>query len=146
MNYQSIIIEESLENKEALKDVKVLTTEVEQVTKNHKTPWLKQWTMHTVEIPEYQVNTTAIDISKSIDTSHKDSWYADFKNDQFHCIIFKNKVFKVDRSNKQDYDQVVQYGLLLGIPKQPAQFFARYQGRGAIGRENSYDRLRRLLH
>ena len=50
MNYKGVIIEESLENKDILKDVKILETKVEEVVEEHKTPWIKQWTLHTVEI------------------------------------------------------------------------------------------------
>lgn len=128
MSYQGIIIEESLEDKDVLKDVKILTIKVEKVTKNYKTPWLKQWTLHTIEISERQADKIADKISKSIDTRHKGSWYADFKNDQFHYILFKNKVFKVDRSNKNGYDQVVQYGLSIGIPKHQLDFSPDIEG------------------
>lgn len=122
MPYKGIIIKESLENGDVLKDVKILTTKVEQVTQKHKTPWLKQWTLHTIEIPEQEVDRVTNKISKSIDAQHEGSWYADFKNDQFHYIIFKNKAFKVDRSNKHNYDQVVQHGLSIGIPKHQLDF------------------------
>lgn len=44
MNYQGVIIEESLENKDILKDVKISDTKVEKVVEEHKTPWIKQWT------------------------------------------------------------------------------------------------------
>jgi len=52
MNYKGVIIEESLENKDVLRDVVILSTKVEQVTEKHKTPYLKQWTLYTVELPE----------------------------------------------------------------------------------------------
>lgn len=54
MNYQGVIIEESLEDKGILKDVRILSTEVELVTEEHETPRLKQWTLHTIEVPEGQ--------------------------------------------------------------------------------------------
>jgi len=42
MNYKGVIIEESLENKDVLKDIKISSTKVEEVTDEHKTPWIKQ--------------------------------------------------------------------------------------------------------
>jgi len=42
MNYRGVIIEESLKKNDALKEVMILGTRVEPVTKEHKTPWLKQ--------------------------------------------------------------------------------------------------------
>lgn len=119
-NFIGVIIEESLENKEVLKTVKILKTKVEQVTEKHKTPWIKQWTLHTVEIPEEKADTVAKELSKSLDSKH--SWYADFKNNVFHYIIFCNKVFKVDRSKPEQYNNVTKYGLTLGIPDYQLDF------------------------
>ncbi|MEK7552226.1 MAG: hypothetical protein AAB534_02300 [Patescibacteria group bacterium] len=120
MNYSGVIIEESLEKKDVLNDVKILSTKVEEVTEDHKTPWINKWTLHTVEIPEKQMEKTAKKISKSLDSKH--FWYADFKNDSFHYIIFRDKFFKVDRSKKDSYDEVLKFGLSLGIPDYQLDF------------------------
>ncbi len=120
MDYQGIIIEESLENKDILKDVKIVKTKVEDVTFEHKSPWIKIWTMDTVEIPEGQVDQLADKVSKSLDSEH--SWYADFKNDLFHYIVFKDKVFKVDRSKPEEYEAVKGYGVSIGIPDYQLDF------------------------
>src|SRR3989338_10098153 len=119
-NFNGVIIEESLENKDVLQKVKIIETKVEEVTEEHKTPWIKQWTLHTVEIPENQANEIAEDLSKSLDSEH--SWYADFKNDKFHYIIFRNKVFFIDRSSKEQYDEAKKYGISLGIPEYQLDF------------------------
>ncbi len=120
MNYKGIIIEESLENKDVLQDVKIISTEIEEVAEEHKTPWIKQWTLHTVEIPENQVNKITEKISKALDSKH--SWYADFKNKTHHYIIFKDKVFCVNRKNKEQYNKVTHYGISLGIPEYQLDF------------------------
>ena len=116
MSYKGVIIEESLENKDVLKDVKVLNTEIEMVTEEHKTPWISQWTKRAVEIPENEVEKIAKKISHSLDRAHGGSWYADFKNDTHHYIIFRDKVFCVNRKSKEEYDEAERYGLSLGIP------------------------------
>jgi len=115
MNYKGVIIEESLENKDILKEVAILATKVEQVIEKHKTPWLKQWTLHTVEITEDRADEIAEKISKSLDSKHGGSWYADFKNDKFHYIIFRNKTFKVDLNNPK-YRDATEYCIKSGIP------------------------------
>lgn len=115
MNYKGVIIEESLENKDVLKEVAILSTKVEPVTEKHKTPWLKQWTLHAVEISENRADEIAEKISKSLDSEHGGSWYADFKNDKFHYVIFRNKIFKVDLSNPK-YREAMEHGISLGIP------------------------------
>ncbi len=115
MNYQGVIIEESLADRTVLDDLKIVRTNVEQVAEGHKTPWLKQWTLHTVEIPEDQIDTVVQKISHSFDNDHSD-WYADFKNDQYHYVVFTNNFFKVNPKNIEEYRPIVKYGLSLGIP------------------------------
>ena len=95
-NYRGVIIEESLVNKDVLKKVKIISTKVEKVTDEHQTPWLSQWTLDTIEISDNQADSLADKLSKALDPKH--GWYIDYRNDKYHYIIFKNKVFKLDRS------------------------------------------------
>lgn len=122
MNYIGTIIEESLSDKSVLMDVKVTKTEVERVEESHQTPWLKQWTLHTIEVPENTASAYAEKLSHCLEEEHNSSWYIDFKNDQFHFIIFSNKVFKVNRKINEEYDQVKAYGIKLGIPEHQLDF------------------------
>jgi hypothetical protein len=119
-DFRGVIIEESLERKDVLRKVKVIETKMESVTSEHKTPWVKQWTLHTVEIPGKQADDVAKELSASLDPVH--SWYADFKNDKLHYIIFRGRIFKVDRSKPEQYAEVVKYGLSLGIPNHQLEF------------------------
>ncbi len=120
MEYKGVIIEESLENKDVLGNVKILSTKIEPVTENHKTPWIKQWTLHTVEVSKSDAEEIAEKISKSLDSEH--NWYADFKNEETHFIIFRGRVFKVNRTKKEEYDTATKYGLTLGIPDYQLDF------------------------
>ena len=126
MNYKGVVIEESLENKSILKDVKILYTKIEEVTEKHKTEWLKQWTLHTVEIPENQAKNFAEKIGKSLDSKHE--WYADFKNDSHHYIIFRDKVFYIDRRKKEQYEEARGYGISLGMPEYQVDFVPNVSG------------------
>lgn len=121
MNYKGDIIEESLADKATLEDVKIIATRVEVVTPDHKTPWLKQWTLHTIEVPEDKAVAVAEKLSYAIETEHK-SWYIDFRNGATHYVIFPGKAFKVDRSNPEEYKPVVSYGAKLGIPRHQLDF------------------------
>ncbi len=122
MNYNGTIIEESLEKKDVLNDLMIISTKIEQVTEEHKTPWLKQWTLHKVEISKDKAEETANMLSNSLDSDHGGSWYADFKNNKWHYIIFKNKVFKIDRSSMEKYQEAEDYGISLGIPPHQVDF------------------------
>jgi len=121
MNCQGVIIEESLEDKKVLEKVKILSTKIEDVVEKHKTPWLKKWTLHTVEIPENEEGKIADELSKTLENKHT-SWYADFKNDDTHYIIFRDKIFKIDRTSKEQYDEATKYGISLGIPDYQLDF------------------------
>lgn len=130
-NYKGVIIEESLAppalklwragDKAVLGKVTIVSTEVEQATEKFKTPWLKQWTMHTVEIPADQAQAVAELLSTSIDTDHG-NWYADFKNETRHYIIYPGRVFFIDRTKKAEYDAATKYGIGLGIPDYQVDF------------------------
>ncbi|PIS16042.1 hypothetical protein COT62_00395 [Candidatus Roizmanbacteria bacterium CG09_land_8_20_14_0_10_41_9] len=121
MNYKGVIIEESLGNKSVLKKVKIIKTKVEPIKPKHKTPWLKQWTLHSVEIPEEEGEQIAYTISYSFDPEHPD-WYADYQNDKYHFVIYAGKVFKVDLQNPILYKDAKEYGISKGIPEYQVDF------------------------
>jgi len=119
MGCTGVIIEESLINKDVLKELHIVSTQVEQVTPEHKTPWLKQWTIHTIDVPQEEATAVAEKLSRSLDGNY---WYADFMDDKTHYVIFPNKVFKVDRSRPDQYEAVVAHGLSLNIPAYQLDF------------------------
>lgn len=116
--YSGCIIEESLTNKDVLKEFIITRTNVEKVTEESNTPDLDVWTMHIVEIVENKIESIVPLLSKSIDGSRKNGgWYTDLKSDDWHYIIFSGKVFKVDRSSGEQYEQAKEYGMSIGIPE-----------------------------
>lgn len=121
MNYKGVIIEESLVDKRVLDEITILKTRIEKVTPKHKTPWLTQWTLDTVELPEIGIDAIAQNLSNSIETTHS-SWYLDFKNEKYHFIVFPHKVFKVSFENRQQYKEAREYGISIGIPSYQLQF------------------------
>ena len=118
--FQGVIIEESLRDVAVLTDIRITSTEVESVTEKHQTPWLTCWTLHTVEIEAGEAPGIAEKISRSMDT--RDNWYADFKNNKLHFVIFRDKIFCVELGNSAQYEEVVKYGLSLGIPSYQLDF------------------------
>ncbi len=121
-HFTGIIIEESLEKKDVLKKIKISQTKVVAVTEKHRTPWVKTWTLHTVEIPENKARELAQEISRALDTKHE--WYADYKNNTHHYIIFRNKVFFINRKHREEYLKAREYGISLGIPEYQVNFEA----------------------
>ena len=119
-DYKGTIIEESLEDKTILRRAKVLSVAVEKVTDEHRTPWVTQWTLDTVEIPEGEIATFTEALSVSLDSKHP--WYADLKNERFHYIVFRNKVFKVSLEDSDSYENARSYGISIGIPGYQVDF------------------------
>jgi hypothetical protein len=120
MDFTGIIIKESLVDASILDDLKIIETKIEPVTKRHQTPWLKQWTKLKVVIPEDWAEFYAQRISEVLDAEH--AWYADFKNDKFHYVIFYGSPFMVDLNQPDDYQAVKNYGLEQGIPDYQLNF------------------------
>ena len=100
--------------------VEIIDTKIEEVTEKHKTPWVKKWTLHTIEISKDKINDFSEKISLLLDSKH--NWYADFKNDKYHYIIFYKKVFKIDRRKNEEYLEATKYGINLGIPDYQVDF------------------------
>lgn len=115
--FYGTIIEESLEDNSPLGYMEIISTKVEPVTEKHKTPWVNQWTLHKVEIDADKAEQVASLLSRSIDHEHISSWYADFKNETTHYIIFRDKVFNINRTSEEEYKKATEYGLTLGIPE-----------------------------
>lgn len=121
-NYRGVIIEESLENSDVLARLKILSTRVEPVIEKHQTPWLERWTLHDVEILESDAELIAEEIGRVIVSDHQGSWYADFKNETHHYIVFRGKIFCIDRKSQAEYDEAKSYGISLGIPEYQVDF------------------------
>ncbi len=118
--YHGVIIEESLADKSVLSMVKIVSAKIKPVTPRHQTPWVSEWTSHTVEIDDGQAQEVAERISTYLDPDH--AWYADFKNDTHHYIIFRDRIFFIDRASQKQYDEARDYGLSLGIPDYQVDF------------------------
>jgi hypothetical protein len=136
--YIGVIVEESLSDNHVLAGLKILSTEVEAVTAQHATPWLERWTMDTVEIPESEIDSVAERVSKSFDSSHATSWYADFMSDRWHYVVFPGRVFRLDRGKATDYEAMAEYAASIGIPEHQVPKF-EYGGvdRQAFGTNDS---------
>ncbi|MFA6533993.1 MAG: hypothetical protein WCT37_02355 [Patescibacteria group bacterium] len=119
-NFTGVVIKESLERPALLGKITITKTKVEKITARHQTPWLKKWTLHSIEVPEGEAEIIAKKLSLALDSRH--SWYADFKNDKIHYIIFHGRVFKINRRSAKQYAEAKQYGISLGIPAYQVNF------------------------
>lgn len=122
MDFKGIVIEESLEKKDILKKLNIVKTEVFKTDSESNTPWLKKWTLHTIIVKEDDAMRIAEEIAISMDSKHANSWYVDFRNKEYHFIIFKKKIFVVNLERKEEYRDVIKYGLKIGIPEKQLDF------------------------
>lgn len=129
MNFEGVIIEESLEDTSVLDDVTILDTKIEETTEHHKTPWVKQWTLHTVEVSSDEAAAIAKKLSRALDHFNSHAWYADYKSKKEHYIIYAEKVFHItDRTSKAQYQAAKEYGIALGIPEYQVDFAPNDEG------------------
>jgi len=117
MNYKGVIIEESLINDDIVKELEIIDTYIGRTTAREATPWLEQWTLQKVIISEDKIEEYTSRLSELIDTKHCGDWYCDFRNDEFHFVVFSNKKFKLNRKNKQDYVDMRNYAISVGLPE-----------------------------
>jgi len=116
-----VIIEESLRNPDILRDLKIIDTKIVEVKKEHQTPHLDQWSLHTIELKSEEADDAAEALSQVL-LSKPNSWYTDFKNNELVYLIFPNKVFKIPRSNPALFQEAKAYGISLGIPDYQVDF------------------------
>ena len=120
-NFNGVIIEESLENIGVLENVAIISTRVEPVTEKH-TPLALPVDFALGGSGGRRSGQNGGRDTRIADREHKGSWYADFKNESHHYIIFPDKIFLVDRRSAEQYDDAKHHGLSLGIPEHQVDF------------------------
>lgn len=119
-DFKGVIIEESLRSKETLKSIQILSTKVEEVTPEHKTPWLIKWTLHTVEIPQERIDRIPNELKDSLEKNHP--WYIHLWNESELVVLYHNKIFKFTHNDKEKRVKAIRYGVSLGIPEYQLDF------------------------
>lgn len=119
-NFKGVIIEESLEDKEVLRSINIISTKIEEVTPEHKTPWLRKWTLHTVEIPKENIDSATSKLKDSLEKDH--SWYIHFWNNHELIVIYKDKIFRFAHEDKTKRGEAVRHGVSFGIPQYQLDF------------------------
>lgn len=93
MKYSGCIIEESLKDKSVINEFIILE-----------------------EIDESKIDNVVPSLQKSM--VDDPIWYCDLKCEDWHYIIFNDKIFKVNRDCPEQYEETRQYGLKRGIPNE----------------------------
>jgi hypothetical protein len=104
--YKGIIIENSLKDKTILKSLKI-----------NKTWEDGTWVLHDVLIDEDKISR----LSKCLDDG---PWYIHVwkQGEDGVKVIFKDKIFTIQYSDKSTWADAVNYGKSIGIPEQQLDF------------------------
>ena len=69
-----------------------------------------------VEIDESKVNDILLRLQAAM--VEDKTWYCDLKCNDYHYIIYNDKIFKVDRDYGEQYELAKAYGISRGIPEE----------------------------
>jgi hypothetical protein len=104
--YQGTVVENSLENKEVLKKIKI--------TKNYNQ---EDWMLHDVEVSNKEIE----ELNKALADG---PWYMNFwkKDGDEMIVVFKERTFKMKASDKTTWNEAIEYGKSKGIPEEQLDF------------------------
>jgi len=111
--YRGIIIEESLKDKEFLKEVEILSTKVENENSDDT------WHLHKVSTPKDRLPEVIKKLQRAM--TDQEARYAHFYEGKDLVIIFKNKKFQIS-TDKSSWKNAIRYGLSLGIKREELDF------------------------
>ena len=106
IKFKGIIIEESLENRDILKDAQIIESTVSEDG---------EWHMHTVLISPEHLEQLAQNLKDG-------TWYAHFWNGRNVIVVFKGKTFQFNFDSKETWKETLEYGRSLGIPEEQLDF------------------------
>ena len=108
--YHAIIIENSLTDPDSIKQFDVLSTIKDG-----------SWSISKIEIDEDKLTDTVEQIQESLVSDRP--WYSHAYDEMGNklIVIFKSRVFTTN-SNKTNWEDVIEYGMSLGIPREQLDF------------------------
>jgi hypothetical protein len=108
IEYDGVIVEESLRNTDVLKGMKVVNSRVTDDSEGIK------WHIHKVKafLDDFEV------LSQHI----KRGWYMHFWKDTKGIVIFKGRTFWIDYADKFSWRPAIEFGVSQGIPEVQLDF------------------------
>lgn len=116
--WKGIIIEDSLKNKNILRNIKITKTHVikpKNTTEKQPNIW------HEVEvfIDDKDLNQFCKKLQHAIKTG---PWYVDFETDNEGIVIFKEKIRTVKKNDIKGIKKIQKYGKSIGISEKQLEF------------------------
>lgn len=108
--YKGSIVVESLEDKGILDNLKVLNID----ETDDEIP-ADRWHIYAVEATPDEIN----EISRAM---YPERWYAHFWDNKNIVAVFRDKVFHMKRDDKNTWQEAINYGMSVGVPKEQLDF------------------------
>ena len=112
MKYKGTILKESLESFDCLNQINIVNQE-EWFPQNHTDFQPEKWTAIFFENNDENISN----VVKTLSLCIKEKWYIDISAENSKYIIFRNKIFKYNYSDKTGKEEALEYGKLAGIPE-----------------------------
>ncbi|MEK6925370.1 MAG: hypothetical protein AABW71_03995 [Nanoarchaeota archaeon] len=103
-DFQGVIVEESLIDTNILSEINIISNQNSN-----------KWHIYKVKVSKEDIEK----ISKNIKSN---KWYAHFWKDKEIIAVFKNKTFTFNYDKKETWNQAIEYGISIGIPKEQLDF------------------------
>jgi len=110
--FKGLLLEESLNDLDVLKLVKITKTEKWDVP-DAIDYQPKIWTAISFEGEKSKVEEIAEKMSKII----KEKWYLNISTENIKYVVFFNKIFKYPKGDDKIKKQAIEYGISIGIPE-----------------------------
>ena len=115
--WKGYLIEESLDSKDVLSLVNILSTKVEELS-DVAEGQPNIWHTHKIEVS----NDIVDEFQKTAENCLKEKWYMDISSDDEAIVIFKGKSFRAKKNDREAIDKIKEYGKSLGIPEKQLDF------------------------
>jgi len=110
--YKGIIIKESLTNLSILEEVEVISerTELDQDNPDEK------WHLYTIEVLRGVIDKLQTHLKR------KGGWYMHFWRGRDVIVVFRDKMFEINYNDKSTWEEAIDYGLSMGVPRKQLDF------------------------
>lgn len=115
MVWRGVVIEESLENNDVLRLVKIVDTSEETLEKEDEKGVLH---FHKIELDDDKRD----EFVRKANSSIKQGWYIHIVNDGTMTVIFRDRTFTFNKYQKDKIDESRDYGVSIGILKEQMDF------------------------
>jgi len=110
MSYKGTVVEESLLDSRILNNFKINKVYISSADKAEN-----RWYLYYVEVDDNQIDIILQQLKPS-------GWYTHFWDEYNIVAVFPNKKFIMLRADRNTWDDAIEYGLRIGIPKQQLDF------------------------